>query len=280
MKTRFRLSLSGASGSKATVKKPNRPNGGDPPAGEVVAQGVPLPKLIKRRLEPRPELVMISQPRSIYAERFRRLKTTLVSLGGEDLRVLIVTSGVPNEGKSTVSTNLALAFGSEADERAILVDADMRRPSIGGMLQPTPKLGLTEVLQKKTTLEHAVLELDDIALDILPGGSPVDDPLRLITSKQAGQLLEELRGRYRWVILDTPPIIPFTDADALGALSDGILLVVRSGVTPVSVYKQALSSVTTTRVVGTVFNDASSSPVDGGGYYSKYYHAYYNEERR
>lgn len=245
-----------------------------------IAEGVPLSKLIKREIAEIPELVMLSQPRSLSAERFRRLKTTLVHQFGDELQVIVVTSGAPAEGKSTVALNLALAFGAEIDEKTLLIDADLRRPSIGGLLQPAPKLGLREVLSKLAPLEHAVLELKNSPLEILPAGAKTEDPLELLTGQEASTMISGLRERYRWIVLDSPPIVPFTDADALGALSDGILMIARARTTHESLYQQAISAVTSTRILGAVFNDSPRSLADAGKYYDRYYSAYYDRDRK
>lgn len=245
-----------------------------------IAEGVPLSRLIKSEISEIPELVMLSQPRSLSAERFRRLKTTLVNRFGAELQVIVVTSGAPGEGKSTIALNLALALGAELDDKTLLIDADLRRPSIGALLQPAPKLGLREVLTKLAPLEHAVLELKNSALEILPAGSKTEAPLELLTAQEARSLISGLRERYRWIIIDTPPIVPFTDADALGALSDGILMVVRARSTPESVYQQAVSAVTSTRILGAVLNDSPRSLSDSGAYYDRYYRAYFDREHK
>lgn len=244
------------------------------------AEGVPLAMIIKREINVGPELVMLSEPRSVHAERFRRLKTTLVHRYGDEAQVIVVTSGIPGEGKSTVSMNLAVAFASDAGTRTLLIDGDMRRPTVGHKLNPEPKLGLSEVLSGQADLVHAVVHLSNCPLHVLPAGARPADPLQLLASLEAKNLLVALRERYDRIIVDTPPIIPFTDADALGATSDGILLVVQAGTTPKAAFAQGIAAVTSTRILGIVLNGATSSLADGAGHYDSYHYDYYDDRRK
>jgi capsular exopolysaccharide synthesis family protein len=243
-----------------------------------IAEGVPLAMLYKREFKKSPDLVMLANPRSIPAERFRRLKTRIIH--EFDARVIVVTSGIPGEGKSTVAINLALAFASEGVEKTLLIDADLRRPSIGPRLDPSPQLGLAEVLDDEAELNHAVLHIKDTSLDVLPAGeSSRTDPAQLLASDVARRLFDGFREAYDRVVIDSPPIIPFTDADVVGKLSDGVLLVTRSGMTPKSAYPQLISSVTSTRILGTVLNGATATQVGGRSAYDKYYDSYYEKQR-
>jgi capsular exopolysaccharide synthesis family protein len=250
------------------------------PTRDRLTEGVPLAMIIERQMLATPEIVMLSQPRSVYAEKFRRLKATLTHQYGEETKVIVVTSGIPGEGKSTISANLALVFAAEGGAKTLLVEGDLRRPTIASLLDPPPQLGLTEVLTGQTELVHAVLRLNNSPLKVLPAGSPAAEPGELLTSPEAADLFSTLREQYDRIIVDTPPVIPFTDADALGALSDGVILVARAGVTPKTAYTQEVSTVTSTRILGTVFNGTVASLAEGKPYYDDYYHAYYDEDRR
>lgn len=249
-----------------------------PAAGEPLAVGVPLAKVIKRRLIEAPEIVMLSQKRSACAERFRRLRTVLVNQDDSPAQVIVITSGMPEEGKSTVAMNIALAFAAEKGEKTLLIDADLRRPTVGRWLRPEPRLGFAEVLTAQVTIEHAILALENSSLEVLPAGGPVDNPTELLSSETTGEVIEELRSRYRRVIIDTPPIVPFTDADTVGAHTDGAIIVARANATPRSLLRDALSAITSTRVLGTVFNDVAYSLADSNRYYGAYYDRYYSRE--
>jgi capsular exopolysaccharide synthesis family protein len=252
-----------------------------PEDGEPAAEDAPLNRIDKQDLADAPELVMLSQPRSIHAERFRRLTTTIVHRHGGSAQVIGVTSGLPGEGKSTVATNLALAFATASNERTLLVDADLRRPRVAQFVRTPPEVGLCDVLAGRAPLDAALLRLDGTQLDVLPGGKRVDDPLELLTSNVARDLVADLRRSYRRIVIDTPPIILFSDADAIGALSDGLVVVVRAGSTPKRALAEQLAAITSARILGVVLNCATASLADRGAYRdSYYYHEYYGEKRR
>jgi len=248
---------------------------------EKLTAGVPLTQLIKRRLNDEPEIVMLSKSRSPAAEKFRRLKTVLANEEGGGPQVIVVTSAAPSEGKSTVAMNLALAFAADSRDNVLLVDADLRRPTIREWVSPSPDLGLTEVLDGRTELEHAVLELKNSALKVLPAGTPPRDPVVLLSSSIARDLFTNLREEYKRIIVDTPPVMPFADADAVGVLSDGLLMVARSGKTRAGLFRQAIQSVTSTRILGVIFNEATFNLADRGTYpaYDEDYYDYYNKGR-
>jgi capsular exopolysaccharide synthesis family protein len=246
-----------------------------------VTIGVPMARVVPRKILDAPELVMQSQPRSIAAEKFRRLKTVLLNLEKrEQPQVIVVTSATPGDGKSMVSMNLALAFAADGTGDVLLVDADMRRPTIERWLTPSPTLGLSEILSGHTTLEHAVLDLKGTSLKILPAGSPPKETAELLASDSCSVFVAGLRKRYQRIVIDTPPIVPFSDADVIGGLSDGILMVVREGVTPRALFEQALQSVSSTVVLGTVLNDTRYNLADRHQYHESYYTRYYDRDRR
>lgn len=252
-----------------------------PLEGGKLTAGVPLAKLIKRRLSDAPELVMLNDPHSVGAEKFRRLKTVLLHDEEGAPQVIVVTSPAPSEGKSVVAANLALSFAADRQGEVLLLDADLRRPTVIQWLNPAPKLGLSELLMGLTELEHVLLELDNSPLKILPAGTPPKDPVELISTDYTGAVISTLRERFQTIIIDTPPIVPFTDADAIGRLSDGVLVVARSGSTRRAALLQAIESVTATRVLGTVLNDVTFSLADRDHYYSaKSYRNYYDRHRK
>jgi receptor protein-tyrosine kinase/non-specific protein-tyrosine kinase len=260
---------------KASEPKPPQLEGGK------LTAGVPLPKLIKRRLTSNPELVMLADHRSVTAERFRRLKTMLQHGADGGPQVIVVTSAAPSEGKSVVATNLALAFAGDHQGEVLLIDADLRRPTVERWLSPAPKLGFSELLLGQTEVDHVLLELENSPLRVIPAGTPPRDPVELLSAAMTGRLLETLRTRFQRIVIDTPPIVPFTDADAVGRYADGVLLVARSGSTRRAMLLQALASVTSTQLLGLVLNDVTYSLADRESYYSaKNYYEYYDRERK
>jgi len=234
------------------------------PSGETV-----------RRLDESADLVMLSAPRSVPAEIFRRLENQIVN-EYDRMQVIVVTSGTPSEGKSIVAANLALAFAAGNRSETLLLDADLRKPSLGRRLDPEPVFGLAEIVSGRCTLEEAVLSLENSPLKVLPAGSSVSDPLGMLWSEAARDLMSTLKSRFRRIIIDTPPVLLFTDADAVGALGDGILMVVRSRQTLVNEYTQALSIISSAPILGTVLNDACSNLADSQRFYARY-HEYYED---
>jgi capsular exopolysaccharide synthesis family protein len=164
----------------------------------------------------------------------------------------------------------------------VLVDADLRRPTVEHWVTPSPKLGLSELLGAQTELEHTILELENSPLKILPAGTPARDPVELLGSDKARDLIGTLRTHFRRIIIDTPPSVPFTDADAVGAFSDGVLMVVRAAVTRKASYVQAVDTVTSAPLLGAVLNDLTFNLADRDSYhgYEKSYYEYYSKERK
>jgi capsular exopolysaccharide synthesis family protein len=186
---------------------------------------------------------------------------------------------LPGEGKSLVALNLALAFAADLHDEVLLVDADMRRPGVNRWLKPAPMIGLKEVLAGEAELEHGLLEIKAQHLVLLPAGQPARDPVQLLSADFARSLIDSLRGRFKKIIIDTPPLVPFTDADILAAFSDGVVLVARSKMTPKPLLDQAIHSVTSSRILGIVLNDATHSLADHYRNYDGYYTKYYQKER-
>ena len=254
--------------SDVAKKKPNE---------EKITAGVPLAKVIQRKLARVPELAVLTQSRSLVAEKFRRLKTVLERQGDDGPQAIVVTSSSPNEGKTVVSTNLALVFAAEKRGDVLLIDADLRRPSIHNWLTPAPLLGLSDVLAGRTELDHVILSLENSPLKILPAGSLPHEPVELLSSEAAKQMFSTLRQKFSRIIVDTPPSVPFSDADILDSLCDGTLLVARSGQTEKASYKQAQSMMTSNRVLGLVLNDIGFALADWNLRSRSSYYAYYDE---
>jgi capsular exopolysaccharide synthesis family protein len=227
-----------------------------------------------------PAVVLLDKRESITGEKFLRLKTMFHSGELAEARVIVVTSPIPGDGKSFVSLNLALAFGSDLPSRALLIDADLRRSRIEHFIDPRPPGGLAQLVEGKTTAAEAICRPEGGRVDILTSGGPVRDPVSLLGSAGCRDLFQRFRKEYDRIIVDTPPIIPFTDADVIGQLSDGVLMVVRAGRTPKALYVQALEAIRSTRVLGTVLNGATRNLADRKRYHDEYYHRYYHRKQQ
>jgi capsular exopolysaccharide synthesis family protein len=239
--------------------------------------GVPLGGIIPRRFSDDPHLVLVNGPESPVAERYRRLRLKLDRPGpdGTPRQIILVTSAVPEEGKTTTSINLALAFAEGRNRRTLLIDADLRRPSVTRYILPPPTLGLSEVLSGEVSLEHVLIEIKSARLTVLPAGAPSTNPQELLQSVHLVSVFAELRRRFDRIVLDTPPTVPFTDAAMLEAVSDGVLLVVRARRTTGTLIDRARASLAHSRLLGVVLNDVDFTPVD------RYYYRYddYNPRR-
>jgi exopolysaccharide transport family protein len=183
------------------------------------------------------ELVTQVRPQSQMAESYRALRTSLLlSNLGAPPKVIMITSALPQEGKTTTSINCAVVLAQKG-VRVLLIDADLRRPSIHKTLGMGPRSGLSNVLTGSANLQQTITRSPILPnLSILPAGTPPPNPAELLASPNMRQVLEELRGQYDHIVVDTPPTLSVTDAVVLSPRADAIVLVIRSGQTT----KQAL----------------------------------------
>jgi len=243
---------------------------------QSIDHGRPSPELPPGSIVPRkfiddPHLVLMDRPGSPLAERYRRLRLR-VDQGTLAFpyrpQVTVITSAVPGEGKSTTAMNLALAYAEDRKCRTLLIDADLRRPSVSGSITPKPGLGLSDVLAAAAPLDHALIEMSDSRLWVLPSGAPSEAPLELLHKTDLRKMIVELRRRFDRIVIDAPPTVPFTDAAVLASHSDGALLVVRAGATTAPLIRRATESLTGTNVLGVVLNEVVFTVVD------RYYYRY------
>ena len=188
------------------------------------------------------ELVVIREPRSDLAEHYRRLRSSVEALNPDGApRTVMVTSPLPNEGKSVASLNLGLAICERPRARVIVIEADLRRPSIEEYLQIPRRQGLAEVLQGKLGLERAIRKTSEEGLDVLGAGTPPANPSKVLRIDRLKTILHALKQRYDYVIIDSAPAHAFTDASVVGSVSDGILLVVKLTATPKHLVEEVVS---------------------------------------
>lgn len=217
-------------------------------------------------------LIVQSDPHSQRAEAYRRLRTNLQFLrldGGA--RTIVLTSTVPDEGKSTSAANLAIAL-ADAGTRVVIVDADLRRPSIARYLGLEGAVGLTTVLIGQATLEDVVQPWGNGFLDVLPAGQVPPNPSEILGSAAMGELLAELARRYDVVLLDSPPLLPVTDAAVLSTQASGTLLVVGADRVHRRQLAEAVGALEAvrSRLLGVVLNRVPRTGPDGYGGYGAY----------
>lgn len=206
----------------------------------------------------RPYVAVVDQPRSVGAEQFRRLRTNLLFTrdGEESATALMVTSPCSEDGKSTVAVNLACAF-AEAGQRVLLIDADLRRPSIADKLNLEGAVGLSTVLSGQAPFEEVVQPMGgDSSLDVLASGAVPPNPAQLLESARMHGLMESVRAIYDIVIVDGPPLLAVTDAALVSPLTSGCVLVVRQGKTHQRDVAEALSGLANidTTVLGVILS--------------------------
>jgi succinoglycan biosynthesis transport protein ExoP len=208
-------------------------------------------------------------PSSAGLEAFRQLRTNLEFIDvGSPVQILVVTSSVAEEGKTTTAINLAAALVA-ANRTVLIVEADLRRPTLDDHFKVRGAIGLTDVIVGRGELDAAMQPVGVNGLMLLPSGKLPPNPSELLGSEAMVQLLERLRDRFDVVIVNTPPLLPVTDAAVLSAHADGVLVVVRAGKTTrqqLSLAMRALDAVGA-RVLGTVLNMA---PTDRGSSYDAY----------
>ncbi|MGQ0552678.1 MAG: CpsD/CapB family tyrosine-protein kinase [Planctomycetota bacterium] len=174
------------------------------------------------------QVVMYHDARSLHAEQYRACRTNLAALnrGGGPWSV-VVTSSRKGEGKSVTAANVAACLGELSGARVCLIDADFRSPRQAGLFGLPNQPGLTELHDDKATLKQVLLPTVLSALHVLPAGSEPRSTAELLGSERFANLIDELKRRYTWVLIDTPPVNPYTDACVLAARCNGALLVVR-----------------------------------------------------
>lgn len=186
----------------------------------------------------REELVVLRAPASQAAEQFRRMRNSLLALNPDGAaRSILVTSALENEGKSVAAINLALSLVEVPNLRLCLVDGDRLKPSIEGYLGHPRRLGLTEILQGEITIDQAIRQTALERLDLIGAGAASQNPALDLERLQA--LLNALKRRYDYVLLDGPAVLSTNHPSLIGSVVDGILLVVRIGVTPKALVEEA-----------------------------------------
>ena len=228
-------------------------------------------------------LLMVKGGDSAYVEAIRRLRTSfLLSLVPEPPRVVVVTSGLPREGKTTLAVNLALALAQQG-RRVLALDGDLRRPGLHQLLKITNVQGLSSILAAGRDVEPR--SPNGIPnLFVLTAGGPLANPADALGSAAMSELLLRYREQYDHVIIDTPPMFHFTDAVVIGHMADGVLLVAKAGETTGEVLRRSYRTLTETHchVLGTILNmvDFKSDPHYYSPYYGDYYRKYYNRREK
>jgi len=239
---------------------------------------VELPDFVKwhvdaERVEPR--LVAITQPNSSYCEEYRSLRTHVLHRSQrQKLQAIVIASVNPSEGKSVTALNLSWLLAQTDGVRCLIIDSDLRMPSLTAYLGIETDKGLSHILAGEATLVESIVKLEPAGLHILPGGEARLDVAEMISGPKFAEILNEARGMFDFVIIDAPPLGIFTDATVLINHADGAMLVVRANRTRYSVIDRMLEPIQKDRLLGVVLNQSEDVMEE-----SHYNYGYYNYRR-
>ncbi|HEX4310737.1 MAG TPA: CpsD/CapB family tyrosine-protein kinase [Acidobacteriaceae bacterium] len=213
-------------------------------------------------------LVSVSDKDSPAAEAFRLLAVRLRHLRRDrPLKKVLITSSIPQEGKSTCSANLACSLALRPQQRTLLIDGDIRRPSLAPMFGLAPRPGICEWLREERELEEVIYFLEGPGLWFMPAGSSTSNPLALLQSGRISVLTDKLAELFDWVIIDSPPVLPLADTSIWSRLCDGILLVARQGTSEKRQLQRGVESIERQKLIGAILNSSNSAP------HSDYYYS-------
>ena len=214
--------------------------------------------------------IVDKKPKSIAAEAYRTLRTNIqYSSFDKEYKTIVVTSSEPGEGKSTTSGNLALAI-SQAESKVLLIDCDLRKPSLHKLFRISNNYGLSDLLLHKKTMEEVAVKYNE-GLTVVPAGKIPPNPSEMLGSKAMGTFLDEMKKHFDYIIMDTPPIGAVTDSQVLSTKVDGTILVVKAGQTKKDVVMNSINAIKKVNgnIIGTVLNGVEQSK-------NKYYYYYGN----
>jgi receptor protein-tyrosine kinase len=230
------------------------------------------------------KVVVSSTASHALREQYRRVAATLHHSQEETgIKTIMVTSAVPDEGKTLTATNIALTLSESYRRRVLLIDADLRRPSLDGVFMMPKGFGLNEALTGPPNRKVPLVQISK-HLSLLPAGAPDPDPMSTLTSERMRTLIKEAAAAFDWVIMDTAPIGILTDAKLMGTMVDGAILVVRAGRTPADLVTRSVNALGRNRVIGVILNRADKRSSSASSYsaygYDSYYGRYYDSTRR
>ena len=214
-----------------------------------------------------PHLVAAVAPTSLAAEQYRSLRARIKRAeNGRALRTLAITSPNKGDGKSLTAANLALTMAQEFQDRVLLMDCDLRRPTVHQLFGLSDGPGVGDVLMGVAELDQTLVSLTEHHLTILPAGLPPSHPAELLGSATMRRLLDTLRTRFDRILIDVPPVSPLADLHILAPMIDGLLMIVRAGVTPKPAIERALAGLDASKVLGLVLNESGDESGDAANY--------------
>jgi capsular exopolysaccharide synthesis family protein len=224
-----------------------------------------------------PHLIAITQPNSAYCEEYRSLRTHVLHKSQKQkLQSIVIASVGPSEGKSITALNLSWLLAQTSGVNALIIDGDLRMPSLTDYLGIETETGLSEVLEGKFPLKDSIIRLEPAGLHLLPGGKARSDVAELLSGSKFKEILREACEMFDYVIIDAPPLGVFTDATVLINHAEGILLVVRANHTHYKDIERVLETLPREKMLGAVLNQSEDSLIRE----SYYKQGYYKKSRR
>ena len=213
-------------------------------------------------------LISVAEEGSLGAEKFRFLAVRLRQLRqNRPLKKVLITSTIPQEGKSTIAANLACTFARRKQQKTLLLEGDLRRPTLASQFGIGKHPGLCEWLGGQTESIN-IYKLEGLGLWILPAGAAPQNPLELMQSGKLSILMEQLESWFDWIVIDSPPVLPLADASLWSRLADGIVLVTRKGTTEKQQLQRGLDAIDKSKLLGALVN--SSANTAHSDYYERY----------
>jgi capsular exopolysaccharide synthesis family protein len=220
-------------------------------------------------IPPQSRLVCLTDRENPTAEAIRLLGVRLKDLRQtRPLKKVLITSTIPQEGKSMISANLACALAHGSDAKILLMEGDLRRPSLSPMFGIQKHPGIYEWLQEDTDAITNIYHLKDAGLWILPAGNASANPIELLQSQRLPALLDRIAAWFDWIIIDSPPVLPLADTSVWMRLADGVLLVTRQGTTERQQLTKGLEALEQDKVIGALVNGSMASAYSGYYYRS------------
>lgn len=253
-------------------KKESRPQKAGDGSGNIVAIGNVNQSNNAFNIDDK--LVAYHAPQSVEAEVFKVLRTNLLfPQQGDPPRKILVTSALPNDGKSFVAANLAISIAKGVEEYVMLIDCDVRRPTIHSLFGYGNVAGLSEHLTNGMDVQKILLKTAVPKLTLMPSGSQPQNPTELLSSRKMKNFLNEAANRYddRFILIDSPPPSVAAETSAMLQVVDGVIVVVKAGTTPKSAVNETLDQIGKEKVVGIVLNYCDSQVKKYYGYNKSYY---------
>lgn len=221
------------------------------------------------------KITSLEKPQSNISEAYRTIRTGIeFSNLDKDLKVICMTSSKQNEGKTTVLSNLGVSF-AKIDKKVLLIDADLRNPSISKMFDTSNSQGLMDILLGKRNIQDCIKKTKQENLYILTGGTIPPNPAEVLSSKKMSEFIESIKDEYDYIFIDSPPVGVVSDASIISAYSDGVIFVVGANEVDsnlAKIAKERLDSVKA-NIVGVILNKFRTDTN------SEYYNYYYNENK-